>query len=57
MGALLGRLGDRRGEAALRRFALSFPDEDKAVAASRARRLASGWEKTIAALNSLFKEA
>ena len=57
MGSLLGRLGDRRGEAALRRFALCFADEDKAVIASRAGRLASSWEKAIAALNSLFKES
>jgi PAS domain S-box-containing protein len=56
MGALLGRLGDERGEAALRRLALSFPDEDKAVIASRVRRLSLSWEKTIAVLNSLFSE-
>jgi len=56
MGALLGRLGDERGEAALRRLALAFPDEDKAVIASRVRRLSLSWEKTIAVLNALFSE-
>jgi hypothetical protein len=56
MGALLGRLGYERGEMALRRLALCFPDEDKTVIACRAERLAAGWERAIAMLGSIFGE-
>ncbi len=56
MGALLGRLGYERGEVALRRLALCFPDEDRTVIACRAERLAAGWERAVAMLGSLFGE-
>jgi PAS domain S-box-containing protein len=54
MSALLGRLGDERGAAALRRLALAFPEEDRAVIACRAERLASNWQLTLGMLRSLF---
>jgi signal transduction histidine kinase/DNA-binding response OmpR family regulator len=52
LGVLLSRLGDERDAAALRRLALAFPEEDKAVLACRAARLAVNWELALEALKA-----
>jgi PAS domain S-box-containing protein len=54
LGAHLGRLGDERGAASLRRLALAFPDEDRSVMACRMERLASNWVLVLGMLKSLF---
>ncbi len=57
LGVHLSRLGDERDATALRRLALAFPDEDSAVLACRAERLAANWEAALAMLKALFGSA
>jgi PAS domain S-box-containing protein len=54
LGTHLGRLGDERAASELRRLAIVFPEEDRAVLACRVERLAANWELTLSALRSLF---
>jgi signal transduction histidine kinase/DNA-binding response OmpR family regulator len=54
LGNHLSRLGDERDAAALRRLALAFPDEDRAVVACRVERLAANWEQALGMLKALF---
>jgi two-component system, OmpR family, sensor histidine kinase TorS len=54
LSALLGKLGDERGAAALRRLALAFGEEDGTVIACRVARIASNWEIALGMLESLF---
>jgi CheY-like chemotaxis protein len=57
LGAVHSRLGDERGATALRRLALAFPDEDRAVIACRVDRLATNREIALDALKSLLDRA
>jgi hypothetical protein len=54
MGAQLRLLGDERGAAAYRRLALAVSDEDGAVIACRADRLASNCALELEMLKTLF---
>jgi CheY-like chemotaxis protein len=53
LGAILSRLGDERDAAALRRLVLAFPEEDRAVVACRADRIAANCDLAMAALESV----
>jgi PAS domain S-box-containing protein len=50
LGAILSRLGDERDAAALRRLVLAFPEEDRAVVACRALRIAANCAFALDAL-------
>jgi PAS domain S-box-containing protein len=54
LSALHARLGDDPGAAALRRLALAFAEEDRAIVASRASRLVAGEEALFGALERLL---
>jgi CheY-like chemotaxis protein len=57
LGALMAKAGDERDAAALRRLALAFAEERRAVVSSRASRIAANCALSLEILASLFHEA